>query len=132
MVKAPGCGPGKRVQVPPSPQKRIKMTNKKRATGHKYDKDKNRYDLMPPRALDSVVEILTYGAAKYADRDWEKGIEWGRLFGAAQRHLWSFWRGEDIDPESGLPHLSHAACNILMLIEYYFLHNGTDDRAKEK
>jgi len=87
---------------------------------------------MPPRALDSVVEILTYGAAKYADRDWEKGIEWGRLFGAAQRHLWSFWRGEDIDPESGLPHLSHAACNILMLIEYYFLHNGTDDRAKEK
>lgn len=84
--------------------------------GEKFDDGKTRYDLLPPEALEAVARVLTFGATKYGDRNWEQGIEEGRLYGAAQRHLWADWRGEKLDPESGMPHLWHAACNLCMLI----------------
>jgi len=98
--------------------------------GKKDDFGKLRYDLVPPYAFEQFVSVLTYGALKYDDRNWEKGIKWGRLFGAAMRHLWAFWRGDDIDPESGIPHLAHAVCNIMMLLEYSKLRPEYDDRLR--
>jgi hypothetical protein len=62
--------------------------------------------------------ILGFGARKYADRNWEKGIKYGRVFGALMRHLWAWWAREDVDPETGYSHLWHAACNLLFLIEF--------------
>lgn len=85
-------------------------------SGQKFDAGKTRYDLLPPEALEAMARVLTFGAEKYGDRNWEQGIEEGRLFGAAQRHLWADWRGEPTDLESGMPHLWHAACNLAMLI----------------
>ncbi len=97
--------------------------------GKKFDDEKIRFDLVPAAALEEVVKIFTYGAKKYDDRNWEKGLSWGRLFAAIQRHLWSWWKGENIDEESGLPYLAHAACSILMLIEYDKREKcGRDDR----
>ena len=78
----------------------------------KSDANKARYDLIPATPLDLLARIYTMGAKKYADRNWEKGMAWGRVFAAIMRHLWAFWRGEDLDPESGLPHPAHAA-NLL-------------------
>lgn len=86
--------------------------------GLKYDGDKLRYDLVPPEALEEIVKILTFGAQKYTDRNWEKGINYGRVYGALMRHLQAFWRGEDVDPESGLSHLSHAGCCLFFLLTY--------------
>lgn len=83
--------------------------------GLKYDSDKPGYELIPPEALDAIARTLTYGAKKYSPRNWEKGIDAGRLFGAIMRHLWAFWRGEDDDPESGNPHLDHALTTLAML-----------------
>lgn len=98
-------------------------------TGIKNDQSKMRYDLVPALALDGVVTVLTYGANKYQDRNWEKGIKWGRVFAAAMRHMWAWWRGEENDPESGISHLSHAACNIFFLIHYEKMKMGDwDDR----
>ncbi len=97
-------------------------------TGKKYDTGKNRYDLVPPEVLEQVVQIWTYGAVKYTDRNWEKGLAWGRLFSAAMRHLWAFWRGEDVDAESKMPHLAHAACNCMMLLHYKTHRREFDDR----
>lgn len=85
------------------------------AGGRKDDQDKPRWELMPPEFLKDFSKVLTYGAKKYGARNWEKGIEFGRLFGALQRHLWDFWEGIDTDPESGLPHLAHAACMLSFL-----------------
>lgn len=96
--------------------------------GVKYDQEKPRYDLLPPELLNAVAEILGYGARKYADRNWEKGMSWGRVFSACMRHMWAWARGEDKDPESGYPHLWHAACNIAFLITYSERKIGTDDR----
>jgi len=96
----------------------------------KHDRGKLRYDLMPPDALDQVVGVLTYGANKYGDRNWEKGFSWGRLFGATMRHLWSWWRGEAIDVESGYSHLAHAAAGTLMLLATVTRGIGKDDRGE--
>jgi hypothetical protein len=86
--------------------------------GMKDDSGKARYDLLAPEALSGLVDVLTFGARKYADRNWERGIAFSRVFGAVMRHLWAWWRGEDNDPETGLSHLDHAACCIHFLSTY--------------
>lgn len=96
----------------------------------KDDQDKIRFDLIPPGPLQDLAAIYTMGAKKYADRNWEKGLSWGRVFGAVMRHLWAFWKGEDNDPESGLPHLAHAAWGCFALLEYRQTHPEMDDRSR--
>lgn len=87
--------------------------------GTKHDNDKNRLDLLPFDALLLVGEVLTFAAkTKYADRNWENGINYDRLFGAAQRHLYAWHIDKTPDPESGLSHLAHAACCILFLLAF--------------
>lgn len=100
--------------------------------GVKYDKDKCRLDLIPPEAIFAIGEILTFGAKKYEDRNWEKGMPWGRIFGACMRHLWMWWWGKDLDTETGKSHLWHAACCIVFLITYEQKGIGKDDRPKKE
>lgn len=83
----------------------------------KHDEGKPRYDLIPPFALDLVAQVMTYGATKYGERNWEKGLKPERLFAALMRHSWAWMRGETIDPETNLPHLAHAAASVMMLID---------------
>lgn len=99
-------------------------------TAVKHDTEKPRYDLIPPEFLEATATILTYGAQKYADRNWERGMAWGRVFAALMRHLWAWWRGENVDPETGKSHLWHAACGVAFLIAYEARGVGVDDRAK--
>jgi hypothetical protein len=87
-----------------------------------------RFDLMPPDALEEIARVYGWGASKYADRNWEKGYNWGWSFAACMRHLWAYWRGEDLDSESGLNHLAHAGWHILTLLTYVIRKIGTDDR----
>ncbi len=88
------------------------------ADGRKNDADKLALDLLPPDALEAVGRVLTYGAQKYEPRNWENGMRWGRVYAAVLRHLFAWWRGEEKDQESGLSHLSHAACGVLFLLAY--------------
>lgn len=97
-------------------------------TATKLDDGKARYDLIPAAALDELVAVYTMGAAKYSDRNWERGMRWGRVFAAVMRHLWAWWRGQDRDGESGLSHLAHAAWGCFALIEYGRTHPELDDR----
>ena len=97
--------------------------------GFKFYTGKPRYDLMPPELLNAVSTILTYGAEKYNARNWEKGMAWGRVFGAIMRHLWSWWGRQDKDDETGYSHLWHAACGLAFLIAYEQRRIGDDDRA---
>jgi hypothetical protein len=96
--------------------------------GRKDDSEKPRWDLLPFDALDEVAIVLCYGAKKYAPRNWEKGMAWCRLLGAALRHLSSWALGRETDDESGLPHLAHAACCALMLLALVKRRVGADDR----
>lgn len=99
--------------------------------GLKEDAGKLRFDLLPPDALTELVRVYTVGAAKYAPRDWEQGISFGRVFAALMRHAWAFWRGEENDPEDGIPHMAHAAWNCMALLAYSLRKmDAFDDRAK--
>jgi hypothetical protein len=63
-------------------------------------------------------EVLKFGADKYADNLWRKGMAWSRVYGALLRHLYAFWGGEMLDPETGKPHMYHATCCIMFLSVY--------------
>ena len=89
---------------------------------------KPRLDLVPWPAVEQIAEVLTYGAAKYDDNNWARGARWGRYFAAMCRHLFAWWGGENLDPETGLSHLAHAGCSLLFLMSYQRNGWGTDDR----
>lgn len=96
--------------------------------GLRYDAGKIRYDLIPADSLCALAHVYTVGAAKYADRNWEKGMSWSRVFGSLLRHSYAFWRGENIDSETGCHHMAMAAWNCLALCSYEMRKVGTDDR----
>lgn len=96
--------------------------------GVKFDEGKPRMDLLPPELLTEVAKVLTFGANKYSERNWEKGMDWGRVYGALQRHLNAWASREGCDKETGFSHLSHAACCIAFLIAYEKRNVGEDTR----
>ena len=96
--------------------------------GHKADVGKLRFDLLPPDALREVVRVMTMGALKYSDRNWEKGMDWSRCEAALRRHLNEYSLRNDIDDESGMPHLAHVAVNALFLLSFWLRGDGVDDR----
>lgn len=90
--------------------------------GRKFDSGKPRYSLLPPNALEAIVKVLTYGSKKYEDFNWMQVENYkDRYFSAANRHLWQWWRGEQIDEESGESHLACAITNLMFLLELELL-----------
>lgn len=89
--------------------------------GMKYDGDKPRMDLLVdgcPNALEAVAQVLTFGAQKYAAHSWHTVPEGDTRYKAALlRHLTAHAKGEQLDGESGLHHLAHAACDALFILE---------------
>jgi len=96
--------------------------------GAGFDREKIRLELVPPELITAVGEVLTLDAAMYGDRNWEKGMDRGRVYGALQRHLLAWWAGEECDPETGKTHLAHASCCIAFLLAYEAGSIGQDDR----
>lgn len=84
--------------------------------GMKYDSGKPMLGLIPPEAELEEAKVLTFGAGKYAVENWRKVRPGSRYLDAALRHLNAFRAGEDIDPDSGLMHLSHARCCLGFMI----------------
>jgi hypothetical protein len=72
---------------------------------------------------DEKIRVRISGA-----RNWEKGMRWGRVFGALMRHAWAWWRGEKLDPENGQHHLASVAWCALALLAYDLRGVGEDDR----
>ena len=102
------------------------MTNK----ALKFDGEKAGLDLIPVGAKKAIAEVFDFGAKKYARHNWRSGFNYSRLIAAAERHLDAFNDGEDLDPESGKPHLAHLGCCVMMLLESTIKGYGTDDRYK--
>jgi len=85
--------------------------------GFKFDQGKTRMELLPFDALVSVAKVLTYGLAKgYPPTSWRQVVRAkSRYLGALLRHICARIGGEYLDPESGLPHTAHIACNAMFL-----------------
>lgn len=97
--------------------------------GRKDDSDKIRLELIPMELITEVGKVMTFGAKKYSDRNWERGMSYSRVFGACVRHLCAWWNPlvPDTDDETGLSHLSHAACCIAFLVSYECRGQGEKD-----
>jgi len=100
-------------------------------TGKKNDNEKPRMDLLDAAFLEGVAEVLSFGARKYAAHNWRGGIHYSRLIAGIYRHLGAINRGEDIDPESGKPHVYHIGCGTMFLASMMQTRQDLDDRWKE-
>jgi hypothetical protein len=82
-------------------------------TGSKRDsrEGKGRYDLLSPLALSRLAKHFENGAAKYGDRNWEKGQPQARYLDSAIRHLFNYLEGRRDED-----HLSAAAWNVLAMV----------------
>lgn len=99
----------------------------------KYDAEKPRIHLVPPDAIVEAAKVFGFGASKYGENNWRKDLheyKYSRHYSSIQRHLLAFMNGEDIDPESGLPHLSHALTQMMILIQTTKEAPECDDRWK--
>lgn len=85
--------------------------------GSKLDDGKNMVGLVMQgfrRALLGVSRVGTFGAKKYTKNGWKEVPDgYDRYQDALYRHLLA----EGVDEQSGLPHLYHAAWNLLAMIE---------------
>lgn len=98
--------------------------------GLRYDDDKPEMSLMCPIALEGMAKALTLGAKKYSAHNWQYGMKWSRVFNSLLRHTFKLMSGEDVDSESGLPHVDHIMCNAMFLSNYYRKQKAYDDRFK--
>jgi hypothetical protein len=98
--------------------------------GERHNANKERYDLLPAAALHELVLVLTYGAKKYAPRNWQKGLSWCDTFASMLRHAYAWMRGETHDAESGCHHMAHVAFGALALVEFAHTRKGVDDRVR--
>lgn len=95
----------------------------------KFDQGKLPLHLIDPLWLTTTAQVLDHGQQKYGPWNWAKGtFSYSRLYSALQRHLQAWWNGEELDQETGLPHLWHANCCMMFLTRYTHDLLGTDDR----
>ena len=104
----------------------------KKQWGVKNDQDKIQVQLLSPRWLLGVGQVLSFGARKYKSFNWAKGIERSRLLGACLRHVLAYMGGENDDAETGISHLYHASCCLLFASEMHIVRPDLDDRWNEK
>lgn len=106
------------------------MEDPKKAAGDLKDP----LHLLPTVAMRQTAHVLKLGADKYGVYNWREsdGVKATTYTAAIMRHLLQFTDGEDVDEESGRPHLAHimATCSILLDAEQ----SGKliDDRPKAK
>ena len=109
----------------PVPPREVRSVS---STGGEKGTKPERYDLIPPEALEKVARHYGVGAQKYDDHNWRRGYEWSKSYAAMQRHAQAFWRGEDIDAETGSPHMAAVAFHAFTLLVFMDEQRAFDDR----
>lgn len=106
--------------------RRIVVTKKPEPLGTKFDTLKPRWSLVPKGVLAQVVEVLTFGAAKYSSDNWMY-VDPEKYYNALHRHIDAWRNGEKLDEESGKHHLAHALCCLMFML----WHDDNKPTAKE-
>lgn len=91
----------------------------------KADAGKPRLTLVPPEIIWAIAEVREYGCRKYGDPENWKRVSPQRYRDAMFRHMMTYlaaFHGKD--PESGLPHLWHLACNVAFLCAMEVMDDG--------
>lgn len=80
-------------------------------------------------ALRNLAFVFMRGAVKYARSSWRKGYDQVELADSLGRHITDWMAGEDLDPETGLPHVDMALWNAFILSEMRSTRPDLDTRA---
>lgn len=94
----------------------------------RYNGGKPQWSLVDFDALLPLVQVLEFGAKKYSKHNWKKGLPYTQIVDSMQRHITAILKGEDIDPESNLPHIGHVLCNAMFLSYMQQYRTDLDDR----
>lgn len=86
--------------------------------GLRKDSGKLRIDLIPAEVEAELAAVLTFGARKYAERNWERGMPWSKAYGPLRRHLNEWARGKRVDKESRCRTMAHVLCNVVFLLAW--------------
>lgn len=98
--------------------------------GLRYNEGKRKWSLVDFDALSGMVEVLEFGACKYAPYNWKKGLPTTEICESMLRHIFAYLNGETVDPESGISHVGHIQCNA-MFLGNMSKRNEWDDREKK-
>lgn len=102
-----------------------KESNPKDAVGNK----KVAFSTVPSSVLAEVAVGMTEGARKYARHNWRvAGVRGSIYYDATLRHLFKWWEGEDLDPDSGLSHITKAITSLVVMRDAMINEKFTDDR----
>ncbi len=85
-----------------------------------------------PVLMTEAAKVFESGARKYSPWNWMKGMSWSVVTGCALRHAKAVFEGEEIDKDSGLLHVGHFACNIIMLAMFDVTYQEGNDFPKEE
>lgn len=110
----------------------LKMTEVRSvsSTGGEKGVKEERFSLLPWDAIAKVARHYAKGAVKYEAHNWRRGYEWSKSYDALMRHLTAFWSGEDIDEETGSPHMAAVVFHALALLTFMDEQPEFDDRYK--
>tara|TARA_R110000822_G_scaffold302649_2_gene426968 strand:+ start:20102 stop:20422 length:321 start_codon:yes stop_codon:yes gene_type:complete len=100
--------------------------------GERKNEGKLKWSLVSWRALEPMVSVLMFGAAKYAPNNWKQGLKYTEICESLQRHLNAFIDGEENDPESKIAHVGHILCNAMFLSYMFLFKKDMDDRHVDK
>lgn len=81
----------------------------------RFNEGKPKWSLVDFKSLEPMVRVLEYGADKYSRDNWKDGLLVREIVESMLRHIFDFLEGEDLDSESGLPHVGHILCNAMFL-----------------
>lgn len=93
--------------------------------GSRFNEGKLRWSLVHFKSLEPFVRVLEFGATKYGDYNWQKGLNKKEILESMMRHLTALFDGEKYDKESGLHHIGHIICNGMFYIFF-------EDKENEK
>lgn len=76
-----------------------------------------------------VGVAMLEGALKYGRHNYRAvGVRASVYYDATMRHLMDWWEGQDIDPDSGMSHITKAITSLVVLRDSMIQGNWSDDR----
>lgn len=103
----------------------IKDTNPKDAIGI----SKAPMSTVSAAVLMEVGVAMLEGASKYGRHNYRAaGVRASVYYDALMRHAMAWWEGEDLDPDSGMSHITKAIATLVVLRDAMIQDKFTDDR----
>lgn len=103
----------------------IKPTNPKDACGIR----KAPLSVVPMNVVAEIGVAMLEGASKYGRHNYRGvGVRASVYFDATMRHLIDWWEGVDLDPDSGMSHITKALASLTVLRDAQMQGMCTDDR----